>query len=149
MTKILVVDDDALILQALSRILQTEGYEVVAHTDPDKAAEERDFSVVITDFMMPNLNGIELLGHFKQTNPDAVRLMLTAAADFKVAMDAVNRGEVFRLLSKPWQLAELTSACARRSSYCRLVEENAPAPRRSWPSATPLLEGLNTRSSGR
>ena len=101
MIRILVVDDDALILQALTRILQSEGHEVIGHTDPHKAIEERDFSIVVTDFMMPNLNGIELLGALKQTNPTAVRLMLTAAADFKVALAAVNRGEVYRLLSKP------------------------------------------------
>ena len=60
MTRILVVDDDALILQALTKILQNEGHEVIAHTDPHKASKELEFSVVITDFMMPNLNGIEL-----------------------------------------------------------------------------------------
>ena len=109
MIRILVVDDDALILQALTRILQNEGHEVVGHTDPHKAAEERGFSIVVTDFMMPNMNGIELLGALKQSNPNAVRLMLTAAADFKVALEAVNRGEVYRLLSKPWNLAELTT----------------------------------------
>ena len=90
MIRILVVDDDALILQALTRILQNEGHEVVAHTDPYKALEERGFSVIITDFMMPNLNGIELLGSLKKTTPNAVRLLLTAAADFKVALEAVT-----------------------------------------------------------
>jgi response regulator RpfG family c-di-GMP phosphodiesterase len=124
MIRILVVDDDALILQALSRILQSEGHEVIGHTDPTKAAEERDFSVVITDFMMPNFNGIELLGVIKQTNPHAVRLMLTAAADFKVALDAVNRGEVYRILSKPWQLAELTSVVRQSVEHFKLMAEN-------------------------
>ncbi len=124
MDRILVVDDDALILQALSRILSAEGYEVVSHSDPLKAAHEKDFAVVITDFMMPNMNGIELLGHIKQTNPNAVRLMLTAAADFKVASEAVNRGEVYRILSKPWSLAELTSSVKQSIDHYHLVEEN-------------------------
>lgn len=124
MTRILVVDDDALICQALSRILQNEGHEVVSHTDPHKAAEERDFSVVITDFMMPNMNGIELLGLLKESNPHATRLMLTAAADFKVALEAVNRGEVYRLLSKPWNLAELTSVVKQSVEHQRLMSEN-------------------------
>ena len=61
MDRILVVDDDPLILAALSRILQSEGYEVVTHTDPAQAAKEEGFQVVLTDFMMPHLNGIELL----------------------------------------------------------------------------------------
>src|SRR5205807_1477409 len=124
MDKILVVDDDALILQALSRILSSEGYEVISHSDPLKAAEERDFSVVITDFMMPNMNGIELLGALRKNNPDSVRLMLTAAADFKVASDAVNRGEVYRILSKPWSLAELTSCVRQSIDHYHLISEN-------------------------
>ena len=53
MDRILVVDDDVLILAALSRILQAEGYEVVTHSDPVQAAREQDFHVVLTDFMMP------------------------------------------------------------------------------------------------
>src|SRR3954465_15133705 len=102
MAKILVVDDDALILQALSKVLENEGHEVVGHTDPRKALEEKDFALVVTDFMMPHINGIELLAELRQKQPSSVRLLLTAAADFKVAVEAVNRGEVFRLISKPW-----------------------------------------------
>jgi response regulator RpfG family c-di-GMP phosphodiesterase len=125
MDRILLVDDDPLILQALSRILKAEGYEVIAHADPTAAAQERGFTVVITDFMMPQMNGIELLGALRQHNPDAVRILLTAAADFKVASDAVNRGEIFRLLGKPWTLAEL-SACVRQAvAHFHLVRENA------------------------
>ncbi len=124
MIRVLVVDDDALILQALTRILQNEGYEVVSHTDPHKAAEELGFSIVITDFMMPNLNGIELMGRLKQTNPYSVRLLLTAASDFKVALEAVNRGEVYRLLAKPWNLAELTTVVKQAVEHFRLIAEN-------------------------
>ncbi|MHB8874155.1 MAG: HD domain-containing phosphohydrolase [Myxococcaceae bacterium] len=124
MDRVLVVDDDLLILHALSRILQAEGYEVVSQADPLKAAAERNFAVVITDFMMPNLNGIELLGQLKVSNPDAVRLMLTAAADFKVASDAVNRGEVFRILAKPWSMSELTTSVRQAVGHYHLVQEN-------------------------
>src|SRR5688572_26992401 len=124
MDRILLVDDDPLILQALSRILRAEGYDVVAHTDPVAASAERDFTVVITDFMMPQMNGIELLGVLRVANPHAVRILLTAAADFKVASDAVNRGEIYRLLGKPWTLAEL-SACVRQAvAHHHLVREN-------------------------
>jgi response regulator RpfG family c-di-GMP phosphodiesterase len=124
MNRILVVDDDTLILSALSRILQAEGYEVVTHSDPLAAAKEEGFQVVLTDFMMPHLNGIELLGRLREKNPRAVRLMLTAAADFRTASDAVNRGEIFRLLGKPWTLAELTSCVRQAVEHHRLVEQN-------------------------
>ena len=123
-TRILVVDDDALILTALSRILQSEGYEVVTHNDPLAAAQEEGIHVVLTDFMMPGMNGIELLAALREKNPRAVRLMLTAAADFRIASDAVNRGEVFRLLGKPWTLGELTSCVRQAVEHFWLVQQN-------------------------
>ncbi|MGA9523368.1 MAG: HD domain-containing phosphohydrolase [Myxococcaceae bacterium] len=124
MDRILLVDDDPLILQALSRILRAEGYEVVAHPDPKVALTESNFTVVITDFMMPQMNGIELLANLRATNPKAVRILLTAAADFKVASEAVNRGEIFRLLGKPWTLSELTSCVRQAVAHFHLVAEN-------------------------
>jgi response regulator RpfG family c-di-GMP phosphodiesterase len=125
MDRILLVDDDPLILQALTRILRAEGFDVVAHSDPAKAAQESDFVVVITDFMMPQMNGIELLGILRKARPDAVRILLTAAADFKVASDAVNRGEIYRLLGKPWTLAELSACVKQAVSHYHLVQENS------------------------
>lgn len=124
MDRILLVDDDPLILQALSRILKAEGYDVIAHTDPVSASAERDFVVVITDFMMPRMNGIELLGVLRAANPQAVRILLTAAADFKVASDAVNRGEIYRLLGKPWTLAELSACVKQAVAHYHLLNEN-------------------------
>jgi putative nucleotidyltransferase with HDIG domain len=124
MDRILVVDDDVRILAALSRIFQSEGYEVITHSDPVQAAREEGFQVVLTDFMMPYLNGIELLAALREKNPRAVRLMLTAAADFRTASEAVNRGEVYRLLGKPWSLADLTSSVRQAFEHYRLVEAN-------------------------
>jgi putative nucleotidyltransferase with HDIG domain len=124
MDRILVVDDDVRILAALSRIFQSEGYEVVTHNDPTLAAREEGFQVVVTDFMMPHLDGIQLLAALREKNPRAVRLMLTAAADFRTASEAVNRGEVFRLLGKPWSLADLTSSVRQAFEHYRLVEAN-------------------------
>ncbi len=140
MDRVLVVDDDELILQALSRILKAEGYEVIAHTDPVRASEERNFAVVLTDFMMPSLNGIELLTRLKATNPAAMRLMLTAVGDFKIATEAVNRGEVYRLLSKPWVLAELTSSVKQAAEHYHLVEENERLTRELHAKNTQLVE---------
>lgn len=124
MARILVVDDDGLVLTAMSRILEGEGHTILTHADPLKAAEERDFDVVISDFLMPNLNGIELLGVYKETVPDCVRLLLTAASDFKIALDAVNRGEVYRLLPKPWNVPELLSIVRQSVEFHRMRQEN-------------------------
>jgi response regulator RpfG family c-di-GMP phosphodiesterase len=124
MDRILLVDDDVLILQALARLLKAEGYEVIAHSDPVAASAERGFQVVITDFMMPQLNGIELLGMLKAAEPFAVRILLTAAADFKVASEAVNRGEIFRLLAKPWTMSELFACVRQAAAHHHLTMEN-------------------------
>ncbi len=122
--RFLVIDDDASITEALSRVVKSMGFEVVSHTDPRDAAKETNFDVVITDFMMPHLSGVDLLHELRAANPDAVRLLITAANDFKVAMKAVNEGEVFKLLAKPWSLAELRSAITQAVDYSRLVRDN-------------------------
>jgi len=124
MDRILLVDDDVLILQALSRILEAEGYEIVAHDDPLAALKEEEYVAVITDFMMPGMNGIELLSAIRKSNPQAVRVLLTAAGDFKIASEAVNRGEVYRLLGKPWAVPDLTSCVRQAVEHYHLVEEN-------------------------
>lgn len=122
--RILIVDDDEHITEVVAKLARSMGFEVAAYTDPCEAAKETHFDLVVTDFMMPNLSGIELLRVLRQTNPDAVRVLITAASDFKVAMRAVNDGEVFRLLGKPWHVAELRSVINQAAQYHRLVQEN-------------------------
>ncbi len=122
--KFLVVDDDETITEALAKVLRSMGYEAVTHVDPREAAKESDFDLVITDFMMPHLSGVELLHVLKARNPGAVRLLITAANDFKVAMKAVNEGEVFRLLPKPWSLADLRTAIQQAVDFRRILEDN-------------------------
>ncbi|MCI0571936.1 MAG: HD domain-containing protein [Myxococcaceae bacterium] len=124
MDRILVVDDDVLILQALTRILENEGYDVVSHSEPELAAREEGLSVILTDYMMPGMNGVELLGALAARNPKAVRMLLTAAADFKVASKAVNDAQVYRLLGKPWSLGELTQSVRQAVEHFHLVEAN-------------------------
>lgn len=124
MERFLLVDDDPSITDVLRRVLESMGHPVIVHNDPLEAAQETEFDLVLTDFMMPNLNGVELLGVLKAKRPDAVRLMITAANDFKVAIDAVNRGEVFRIIGKPWQLHDLRFGIQQAVDYYRLVQEN-------------------------
>jgi putative nucleotidyltransferase with HDIG domain len=124
MERFLVVDDDPSITEVLRRVLESMGHPVTVHSDPLLAAQETDFDLVVTDYMMPNLNGIELLGVLRAKRPEAVRLLITAANDFKVAIAAVNRGEVFRIISKPWQLHDLRLGLQQAVDYSRLVQEN-------------------------
>ncbi|NDV18577.1 response regulator [Pseudodesulfovibrio sp. JC047] len=102
--RILLVDDEPNVLSALRRQLR-DRYRVETATNPAEALDTIDkmdpFSVVVSDFRMPQMNGIEFLNEFKTISPDTTRLMLTGYADLDNAIKAVNDGNVFRFLTKP------------------------------------------------
>lgn len=110
----LIVDDEQAVLHALQRVMRRHfGATVAVHTttSPEEAlqwAAERPFAVVISDLRMPGHDGLRLLTEIADLQPQAVRLLLTGAADFAAAQKAVNQVGVFRYLSKPWNDAELT-----------------------------------------
>lgn len=108
--KILLVDDEAPILKALTRLLQYEGYTIRGTQDPTEVADilrGEEFHLVISDHTMPGMTGIEVLRSARLIRPDAIRLMLTGNANLQMAMDAVNQGEIYRFLTKPWDNNEL------------------------------------------
>lgn len=109
---LLLVDDEQPILNALYRLLRKEPYRVLTATNADEALaildREEEVQVVVSDFRMPGMNGIELLREVKQRFPDAVRCILSGYADGHVIMDSINVGEVYRFLPKPWDDDELT-----------------------------------------
>lgn len=102
--KILFVDDDPNLLAAFQRNLRRQFVFDTALGGPEALALLRGgqtYAVMVVDMRMPGMDGIEFLGHARQLAPDAVRIMLTGNADQQTAVDAVNRGEVFRFLNKP------------------------------------------------
>jgi len=102
--KILLVDDEQNVLKALKRQLHPK-YEVdIANNGPDaldKVKVNGPYSVVISDLSMPGMNGIELLREVAKINHYTVRIILTGNADQQSAIDAINKGEAFRFLTKP------------------------------------------------
>ena len=103
-TRILFVDDDPNLLAALSRSLRklfTFDTAVGGSEALQKLASSGPYAVVVADQTMPGMSGIELLEAVREAAPDTVRIMLTGNADQKSAVDAVNRGAVFRFLNKP------------------------------------------------
>lgn len=108
--KILVVDDEQNVLNALRRTLRREGYEVYACTHPQEALEllpQLNVDLVLSDHLMPNMTGLEFLKRVRTRFPDSMRIMLTGHADMQTAIDAINQGEIYRFLTKPWDDAEL------------------------------------------
>ncbi len=125
--RVLIVDDDELILKALARILEAAGFEPRCYAVPDEAlrAIERDAPVVvISDYMMPDMDGVTFLKRARERFPGAARILCTAAEDFRVALQAVNAGEVFRIISKPWHQQELLSTVNQAAEAARLRREN-------------------------
>ncbi len=125
--RVLIVDDDELILKALARILESVGFDPRCYLTPAEAldAVERDAPVVIiSDYMMPSMDGVTFLKLARARYPTAVRILCTAAEDFRVALQAVNSGEVFRIISKPWHQQELLGTVNQAAEAARLRREN-------------------------
>ena len=116
---ILVVDDEPQVITSLQRLLSTEGFHVVTASSAangfDVLAEKR-VDVVISDLRMPLMNGNEFLERVKEIYPDVVRLILTGDPDLHAVTNAINRGTIFKFLTKPWDdkvfLTNIEEACA-------------------------------------
>lgn len=135
--QLMIVDDDPHILHALERELgesyTTQGafglyrLEVDAFDHADaalQAARERQFDVVISDYTMPEMNGVEFLRRIKEVQPDAVRMLISGTADVEVLIAAVNTGGVSYFIGKPWHDYELRAAIDRALSHREMELEN-------------------------
>jgi response regulator RpfG family c-di-GMP phosphodiesterase len=115
--RLLVVDDELPILHVLQRTLEAAGYEVTACNDPHQALEllkRQPYQVLSADYMMPGMSGAEFLAKARNIQPETLRILVTAANDFSAAVAAVNDGEIFRILTKPWNRVELLG-CVRQA----------------------------------
>jgi CheY-like chemotaxis protein len=102
--KILIVDDDINILKSFVRLFSKERSISVATDGKDglvKATKEGPFALVISDYKMPKMNGLEFLVRIRHYFPDTVRILLTGYANLETAIKAVNDSGIFRLLTKP------------------------------------------------
>jgi diguanylate cyclase (GGDEF)-like protein/PAS domain S-box-containing protein len=107
---LLLVDDDTGVLAALKRLFRHEGYTLLTARDGLEGLDllaGHSVGVVISDGRMPNMNGAEFLGKVRAIYPDTVRILLSGYTDLEAVTDAVNRGEIFKFLTKPWVDEEL------------------------------------------
>lgn len=141
MKKLLLVDDEPNVLHALRRTL-TRAFAgrdlgVESFDDPEAAlqrAAETGFDVVVSDFRMPTMDGVTFLRCFREIQPDATRLLLSAATDFDALVTAVNEVGIFRYLAKPWNDADFVETIeaalrehARTVATRELLEDAARA----------------------
>jgi response regulator RpfG family c-di-GMP phosphodiesterase len=102
---VLVVDDETQILKAVRRLLTGIDCEVETATNGSDAIDlldSREIAVLISDQRMPGLSGVALLNYAMSNHPDTVRIMLTGNSDWSTAVEAINLGQVFRFIAKPW-----------------------------------------------
>ena len=124
---ILVVDDEPIVLGALKETLERERFQVVACSSPIKALailEERDFAVIISDQRMPDMMGLDFLIESRRLRPHASRVLITAVLSLPTIVDAINKGEIFRFVAKPWLREELLATVRNAIQRHDLVTRN-------------------------
>ena len=102
---LLLVDDEPNILSSLKRLLRRDGYEVLTAESPEIAFDllaKHEVQVIVSDQRMPSMSGTEFLARAKKLYPNTVRLILSGYTDLDSVTDAINRGAIYRFLTKPW-----------------------------------------------
>ncbi len=125
---ILIVDDEEAVLSALKETLAREGYRVTTapHAIEGLARlRERSYSAVITDYRMPGMTGLEFLSQVRELQPDAARILITAVLELSVVIEAINKGEIYRFMVKPWLREELLVTVQNAVQRYELVCRNA------------------------
>ncbi|MDD2850741.1 MAG: response regulator [Desulfuromonadaceae bacterium] len=109
--KILCVDDERNVLRALERIFLDDEYEIVLANSGDEGLkvmeESGPFQVVVSDYRMPVMNGVEFLRAVYARWPETVRIVLSGYADASAIVAAINEGHIYRFIPKPWNDEEL------------------------------------------
>lgn len=126
MSTVLFVDDERLLLYAVERVFHESGLRVLTADSAEMALEiigSEEIEVVVSDNMMPGMNGIDLLTRVRKLSPDTVRVMITAYADLRTALDAINKCEAFRFVTKPFANDDLLAVVNEALARHRVVRE--------------------------
>lgn len=125
--RLLFVDHEPGILKALTRVFRQENYEVVTANSGEEGLArlaEATTHLVISDFMMPVMNGAEFLRAVKQRSPETIRIMLTGHANTDAVMGAINEGAVYKFILKPWNDDDLRVTVALALEQSDLIARN-------------------------
>lgn len=126
---LLLVDDEQAITRALNRLFRKEGYHIMTAQSGQEGLEKLQqndgpVSMIISDQRMPEMNGAAFLEKAKSIYPDAIRYLLTGYSDLDAVVDAVNRGEIHRYLTKPWNDDDLVLQVKQSLEHFELTSEN-------------------------
>jgi len=117
--RLLAVDDDGGNLVVLEELLM-DRYDITCTTSPAEAlklARETEFDMVISDQRMPEITGVELLHQVRELHPNTVRVIISAYSDAKAMLQAINVGEVYRFILKPWDPDEIEATVQQGLEY--------------------------------
>ncbi len=123
---LLLVDDEAEIGAALSRLLRQDGYKILcAHSGQEglELLAKHKVNVIVSDQRMPGMTGVEFLSRAKELCPDTVRIILSGYADLNSVTDAINRGAIYKFLTKPWDNESLCANVLEAFGYYDLVQQ--------------------------
>ncbi|THF63832.1 response regulator [Pseudothauera nasutitermitis] len=127
--RLMFVDDESRILRSLALQFRRD-YEVITQNDPQLALEtlrNERIDILVSDQRMPGMNGAELLARARTLQPASVRILLTGYSDLDAAVQALNDGEIFRYLTKPWNPQEMAQTIAQAAEQSRLQRAAPPA----------------------
>ena len=148
--KVLLVDDSPNVLKALLRTLRPEGYATFTAGSAQEALDilgTESIDLIITDENMPGLSGTDLLRVVKDRYPSIIRIMVTGASDIEVAKGAINKGEIHRFFTKPWDDFELVIS-VRYALRQKEVEQDNERLRSIVSKQEELLRELETEHPG-
>jgi DNA-binding NtrC family response regulator len=124
---VLLVDDEEMVLTSIRAYLELEtDYTVHPFTNPQEAAEylhKTPVDIAVSDYLMPRMNGVQLLAKAKEAQPEVSRVLLTGHADKQSAIQAINEVGLFQYLEKPWDNAQLLLVLRTGIERTRLFRE--------------------------
>ncbi len=126
-SRILLLDDEPNILSALRRVFASEPYDLEVFTDAASAlacAKDMDFALAISDYRMPEVDGVSFLTLFRSLQPDAMRLILSGFTDLEALLGAINDAHIYRFITKPWQDYELRTTVAQALAHRAALLDN-------------------------
>jgi len=124
---VLIVDDEEMVITSVRAYLELEtDFEVHGFTEPEQAVKHMAghlVDIVVSDYLMPRMSGIQLLTQAKQLQPEASRVLLTGHADKQSAIQAINQVGLYQYIEKPWENAQLLLIIQNGIERARLLRE--------------------------
>ena len=124
--KILYIDDEQNNLTSFRAVFRRD-FKIETALSGDQALQllkTHNFHIIVTDQRMPEMTGIEFLQIVKKSHPESIRILLTGYADINAVIDAINQGEIYRYISKPWNEQDLKQVLLQAYEVHRLRLEN-------------------------